>query len=56
MKIKLDTQEGEGLGTHLKLYEATIASHRAIYEACGIGEEAQRKMFRDTAARLLGLD
>ncbi len=40
----------------LRLYEATIASHKAIYEACGIGEEGRRKMSRDTAARLLGLD
>ena len=38
----------EFLGAH-------IASHKAIYTALGIDEEAQRAMMRDTAARLLYL-
>ena len=37
-------------------YERFIASHRAVYTAIGVSAADQRKMFRDTAARLLGLD
>jgi predicted TIM-barrel fold metal-dependent hydrolase len=40
----------------LELYDAKVASHKAVYAALGIGEEGQRLIFRDTAARLLGLD
>ena len=38
------------------LLDAKIASHDAIYDAVGINAEDKRKMFRDTAARLLGLE
>ncbi|MFC1582133.1 amidohydrolase family protein [Planctomycetota bacterium] len=38
------------------LMDAKLASHRAVYTACGIPEDQQRLMFHDTAARLLGLE
>ena len=38
------------------LYDAQLASHKAIYTAMDVSEEDQRKMFRDTALSLLGLD
>lgn len=39
-----------------RLLDAKIASHDAVYDAVGIKAEDKRKMFRDTAARLLGLE
>lgn len=39
-----------------ELMDAKLGSHRAVYTACGIPEEKQRLMFRDTAARLLRLE
>jgi hypothetical protein len=39
-----------------KLLDAMIESHRAVYTAVGIKEADQRKIFRDTAARLLGVE
>ncbi len=38
-----------------ELMNAKIESHRAVYTACGIPKDKQRLMFRDTAAKLLGL-
>ena len=40
----------------LSLYEAVIASHKAVCKAGGIKDEDQRKIFRDTALKLLHLD
>ncbi|MBN1809747.1 MAG: amidohydrolase family protein [Planctomycetes bacterium] len=38
------------------LLDAKLESHRAVYSALGIGTDARKLMFRDTALRLLGLD
>jgi predicted TIM-barrel fold metal-dependent hydrolase len=42
--------------TSMEHYDAKLASHEAVYEACGIGPEGRRKIFRDTALHLLGFD
>ncbi len=36
--------------------DAKLASHKAVYGALGVDEEAQRGVLRDTAVRLLGLE
>ncbi len=38
------------------LYDAQLASHKAIYTELGISADDQRKMFRDTALRLLRIE
>jgi uncharacterized protein len=38
-----------------QLLDAKIESHKAVYTALGIDKSGQKKMLRDTAARLLGI-
>jgi len=52
-KLLFATDFSTGDPGHL---DAMIASHKAIYEAVGIDAAGRRKMLRDTAAKLLGLD